>query len=131
MVKKKVVYVCESCGNETPRWMGRCPECGEWDTLKQMRFSGSSTLSGRGENKIERPAGQAINLNKVKTGSLKRQKTGLTGFDRVLGGGFVKGQAVLLAGEPGVGKSTLLLQAAAEVIKNSVVEEALYICGEE
>lgn len=110
-------YICSDCGEGSATWMGKCPSCGQWDTFKEQR-EGKDTSVER-TKKIE-----ITQLKKVKSIDTSRKKTGIFEFDRILGGGFVAGEAVLLTGEPGVGKSTLLLQS----LKNL---KTLYISGEE
>lgn len=131
--KSKNVYVCESCGGEFLTWMGQCPKCGEWNTLTEVaRFDfepkkGSSLKNGgRKGLSLKGIENFATPLSLVKEKSQGRIKSGIEEFDRVLGGGFVEGQVVLLAGEPGVGKSTLVLE-----ICKSLKDPILYVSGEE
>lgn len=118
---KGSMYVCQSCGTASLRWMGRCPSCGEWDSLvEETGGNVSGAPSDPAEVRILSEAG-SLPVERVKTGNKE--------FDRVLGGGLVPGSLVLLGGEPGVGKSTLLLQVSDQVArKNSKV---LYVSGEE
>lgn len=115
---KQAIYICENCGNEFSQWSGRCTVCGEWNTLKEVRFD--LPISAPAINKIE-----ITNISDVKISDKTRTKTGLSEFDRVLGGGIVKGSIILLGGEPGIGKSTLML----EMTKN--IDKILYISAEE
>src|SRR3989344_4281711 len=119
MARSKTIYICQQCSYESPKWMGKCPECGEWnsfvESIPEVRLSSGSKARVK----------QAQVLSKIPAKSTKRVDTKLGELDRVLGGGFAPGQAVLLAGEPGIGKSTLLLQIA------DVVANALYVTGEE
>lgn len=111
-------YICSNCGYGSASWIGRCPDCGQWNTLKEQR-------DGKSDRKKE--STQRINitpLKEIKPLENRRRKTGLFEFDRVLGGGFVTGEVVLLTGEPGIGKSTLLLQSLQSL-------NTLYISGEE
>lgn len=120
MTKTQTIYVCDSCGAESVKWSGKCISCGAWDSLKEMR--GLKLQDRRSSRETD------SNPQKLKNISLKNQdriKTGIFEFDRVLGGGIVPGSLILLAGDPGIGKSTLLLQIA-QSIKNS-----LYVSGEE
>jgi DNA repair protein RadA/Sms len=114
-------YICSNCGEGSATWMGKCPACGEWDTFKEQR-DGSAGNKGAKDEPIKKLA--VTQLKKIKSIDTSRKKTGIFEFDRILGGGFVAGEAVLLTGEPGVGKSTLLLQS----LKNL---KTLYISGEE
>lgn len=130
MSKVKSIYVCQACSAQFSTWSGQCGSCGQWNTLVETldTFSG---LGKKSAGRIQRGT-LAVNasldlLAKVKVSSTQRKKTGLGEFDRVLGGGFVPGQVVLLAGEPGIGKSTLITQ----VCKNLSNSSILYVCGEE
>ena len=115
-------YVCQSCGCESPRWIGKCPNCSEWNTfVEELVQKVSARKSVKGTSIKATP------LNEVDIIEDQRLTTSIDEFDRVLGGGIVLGSVVLLGGDPGVGKSTLMMQLAAE-LKNSVV---LYISGEE
>ncbi|MBI2414246.1 DNA repair protein RadA [candidate division WWE3 bacterium] len=125
-------FVCQSCEYQTPNWLGQCPKCLEWNTLveTEVLISKSSTRGGGsfGSKGFSGSSGKKpILLSDVKATDTKRVSSGSREFDRVLGGGFVPGQVVLLAGDPGVGKSTLLTQVA----KNMPSKRILYICGEE
>ena len=130
MAKKNgsVSYRCSNCGYTQPRWLGRCPECGEWNSLEEIIIDKNNlTPAGRGKEAVEKlkPVGLATVQAQEKT----RLSTGISEFDRVLGGGATKRSAILLGGEPGIGKSTLLLQTAASVAKAGA--GVLYISGEE
>lgn len=130
MVKKKVqtLYRCSSCGYSQPKWLGRCPECGEWNTLEECivdTTKSSSSLPGNAEIKA-RP----MPLASVKAMDNERLRTNISEFDSVLGGGAMLRSAILLGGEPGIGKSTLLLQAATNCAK-TIKGKILYVSGEE
>ena len=126
MAKTKTRFVCQACGGISHRWQGQCADCAEWNTLVEDRpvtaFSQKHDLSGGGR------AFEFVALDKA-TEALVRRPTGLAEFDRALGGGLVPGSAVLMGGDPGIGKSTLLLQAAAEIARAG--GQAIYISGEE
>ncbi len=129
MPKSKSAYVCRECGAETPKWNGKCPSCGAWNTLEeieilpQTRATIAKNRSGVDlTDKIIRLADEDILNDEV------RYKTGISELDRVLGGGLVKGSIVLLGGEPGIGKSTLLLQICQYLGKS---KDILYVSGEE
>lgn len=119
--KSKTVFVCNVCGNIQPKWSGRCPECGAWSSLVEERVEKRSTVPSNAPRRSPQP------LLRQDTVPIERQQTGIAEFDRVLGGGFVPGSVVLLAGEPGIGKSTLLLQ----VICRLSGDRLLYFSGEE
>ena len=124
--KSKTMFVCKECGYENPKWHGKCPSCGEWDSMsEEVRIESSS--SKRAVNTSRIPA-NAQNLHNIKSNNECRYKTGLSEFDRVLGGGIVKGSLVLLSGDPGIGKSTILLQICEQLGQNLQI---LYVSGEE
>ena len=119
-MKEKTLYVCGECGYETPRWMGKCPQCGSWNTLvEQERVLSHGTVSA---------GTKAVPLMNVHAEAQTRISTGIGELDRVLGGGLTKGMVVLLGGDPGIGKSTLLLETADNLAASGPV---LYVSGEE
>lgn len=125
MAKSKTVFVCQNCGAESPKWIGRCPSCKEWNTYHEEIISLAS-----GREVVHFTNGGKKNpvlLDNIEADEKKRQKTGLPELDRILGGGIVSGSLILLGGEPGIGKSTLALQMALASGKTKV----LYISGEE
>lgn len=126
MSKSKRRYVCQACGSVAHRWQGQCPDCGEWNTLAEEApatvFSQKHDLSSGGR------AVEFVPLDAP--GQMpQRQGTGLAELDRALGGGLVPGSAILMGGDPGIGKSTLLLQAAAKIARQG--RQAIYVSGEE
>ena len=124
--KRKTVYCCSECGNETPNWAGRCPACGAWNTLQEVMIeTGSGKKSA---SNARAAAGKAKPLSELDTLEEIRFATGISEFDRVLGGGAVAGSLVLVGGAPGIGKSTLLLQMCASA---GVGRKILYVTGEE
>jgi DNA repair protein RadA/Sms len=123
MAKPKSVYVCSECGATNPKWVGQCPACNAWNSLQESVVSMPSR-TGR----IQAGAAVAQSLEEVAPSALTRLPTGLAELDRVLGSGLVPGSVVLIGGDPGIGKSTLLIQALAEVGKRASV---LYVSGEE
>lgn len=126
MAKPKRRFVCSSCGSVTTRWQGQCVDCGEWNTLSeeapQTVFSAKHDLSSGGRAILFEPLDKADDR-------LVRRSTGIAEFDRALGGGLVPGSAILMGGDPGIGKSTLLLQASARVAQAGGL--VVYISGEE
>ncbi len=121
-MKPTTLFVCQSCGASSPKWLGRCPECGEWNSYVEELRSAAPAAAPPGEPR-------ATPLPNVASRAESRLATGLPGLDRVLGGGLVPGSVVLLGGEPGIGKSTLLLQAARGIAAGS--REVLFAAGEE
>ena len=126
MAKERTIYVCSECGSETPNWAGKCPACGSWNTLKELKIT-----AGRTKNRQVSSSDPEIRPKRIADLSLAEElrfMTGIPELDRVLGGGAVNGSLNLIGGAPGIGKSTLLLQMCGAVASNSVV---LYITGEE
>ncbi len=124
--KQKTVFVCNDCGYESPKWMGQCPGCGSWNTLEEhLSISKKSALS---QNSLSSFICEAKTLSDIKASDEERYITGISEFDRVLGGGVVKGSVVLLSGDPGIGKSTILLQVCKAFADRLNI---LYVSGEE
>ncbi|MDD3711596.1 MAG: DNA repair protein RadA [Patescibacteria group bacterium] len=131
MVEKiKKIYECQNCGAQSPKWSGRCLECGQWGTLKEdIRDNKKIAEKSLLDNIV---LTDIIDLNKVKDSQAIRLESGISEVDRVLGGGLISGSISLLSGEPGIGKSTLLAQLADSLIsKNKELSEVLYVSGEE
>jgi len=128
MAKQKTIYCCSECGNETANWAGRCPSCGAWNTLNELRLSAGSRRKGEPYPMGNRFTGQLKRISQLDTSAEIRFATGISEFDRVLGGGAVAGSLVLVGGAPGIGKSTLLLQMCGQLEKGKTV---LYVTGEE
>ena len=131
MARVRSQYVCTACGYATPRWMGQCPECGAWNTLQEEVVAPTRGVGASGRERARPPSTltvQAQPLAQLSDTAETRLPTGIDEFDRVLGGGVVPGSLILLGGEPGIGKSTLLLQAAQGLTQHGAV---LYLTGEE
>lgn len=128
--KVKTVYICRECGFESAKWNGKCPSCGEWNTFEEQEIVTSSSKSSSVKNAAAgiNLSSQIKDLGSIGTDDEIRYSTGIGELDRVLGGGLVKGSLVLLGGEPGIGKSTLLLQICNFLSKERSI---LYISGEE
>ena len=126
MAKDKTLYTCSECGGTTPKWLGQCPHCQAWNTLSET----AAPNAGSGKNRFEALARSApvTRLADIEAQDVQRTPTGQEELDRVLGGGIVPGGVVLIGGDPGIGKSTLLLQAA-ESLSNRL--KVLYVTGEE
>ena len=124
MAKAKTIYSCTECGGQSPKWQGQCPQCGAWNTLIEALAAGGGT---RFEN-VAGTKSQVTPLAAVEAKENERVPSGMDEFDRVLGGGLVAGGVVLLGGDPGIGKSTLLLQASAAL---GAAHRTLYVTGEE
>ncbi|MEE3332744.1 MAG: DNA repair protein RadA [Ruminococcus sp.] len=125
MAKIKSVYICSECGYESPKWYGKCPSCGEWNTMNEeiKETSKASATVKRRASAYSRP----VLINEISTEEEQRFDTGFSELNRVLGGGIVKGSLVLLGGDPGIGKSTILMQ----ICRNLNNLDILYVSGEE
>ena len=129
MPKPTSVYVCRECGQETPKWNGRCPSCGAWNTLEEVSVQPAARTQSTKKTRGTDLADKIVSLADADCESDEvRYKTGISELDRVLGGGLVKGSIVLLGGEPGIGKSTLLLQICRYLGRD---KDILYVSGEE
>ena len=131
MAKSTSVYACTACGYETPRWIGRCPGCGAWNTLEET-VAVSAVKAGPAPKTAKQRLGtgsDALLLQDIPEDAVSRMSTGISELDRVLGGGIVEGGFMLIGGDPGIGKSTLLLQVCANLCRQG--KRVLYITGEE
>ena len=128
MAKQKTVYVCSQCGYETARWLGKCPDCGSWNTLtEQLAASAAPEIK-----QLKRAPGtgaEPLIIDDIPLDSMLRHSTGIGELDRVLGGGIVEGSLLLVGGDPGIGKSTLLTQVSAHYAQDG--HRVLYVSGEE
>ncbi|MES2500716.1 MAG: DNA repair protein RadA [Pseudomonadota bacterium] len=129
MAKPKTIYTCTECGASESKWQGQCPSCMAWNTLVES-VAETSTSNNRYANKFEGLAAssQLQKLSSIQAADIERTPTGISEFDRVLGGGLVEGCVVLIGGDPGIGKSTLLLQVLCHLGKSA---QAIYVSGEE
>ena len=128
MAKAKTIFTCQSCGGTSLRWQGQCPHCQEWNTLEEtIEQVASKKLVANRFNHLA-AATPVRRLADVQMQTIPRMSTGSDEFDRVLGGGLVPGSVVLIGGDPGIGKSTLLLQVLTSL---STSEDVLYVTGEE
>src|SRR5215469_1566686 len=129
MPKAHTKYTCQQCGYESAKWLGRCPDCGEWNSLVETIVPAARPANGRNGALARVGRAEAVPLPQVRAEGFARISTGSPEMDRVLGGGIVPGSLVLLGGEPGIGKSSLMLQAAANVART--IGPVLYSSGEE
>ena len=126
MARPKIQYQCSNCGHTSAKWLGLCPSCGEWHTF-EVHESKPSAGKKHKVDISEETSSKALRLSEIEVKSDERTSTGLAELDRVLGGGLVRGSLLLLGGDPGIGKSTLMLQSAAKTPEKTI----LYIAGEE
>jgi len=134
MSKTKLEYICRSCGSVSPKWQGQCPDCKEWNSLEEMMASSSPAASKRFSGYAgDKSANQIRSLDEVSTEVKIRTPSGLSELDRVLGGGLVDGSVILIGGDPGIGKSTLLTQTMAYLSERDMPSSihCLYVSGEE
>lgn len=126
MAKKKTAFFCQDCGAQSPKWLGKCPSCGEWNTFVEELLISEDTQAWQSETELTKSKSKPVALSEIKNNGEQRIFTNDKELDRVLGGGLVSGSIVLIGGEPGIGKSTLLLQIA---LQQS--DRVLYVSGEE
>ncbi len=124
--ENQIQYVCTACGHTEPKWAGRCPECGGWNTFAEFRTS--SRPKGKGDNAPPVMDGSVRKLSEISADSAVRASSGMREFDRVLGGGVMRPSSVLVGGEPGIGKSTIMIQMLSALSEQGVT---LYVSGEE
>jgi DNA repair protein RadA/Sms len=127
MKKTETVFVCQKCGHDTAKWLGKCPECGEWNSLVEEKAQPVRKAGARNGFKLREVS--AVPFTEIEPQDDRRVPSGVTEFDRVLGGGIVPGTLVLIGGDPGIGKSTLLLQVADKL--SAAGTRVLYVSGEE
>lgn len=127
MAKVKTQFVCQNCGYGSPRFLGRCPNCGEWNTLVEEKVQSPADRKSRVS--MNGTTVKPTKINEIKMGSTPRVKTNMPELNRVLGGGIVPGSLILIGGDPGIGKSTLLLQVSGQL--NQTGGSVLYVSGEE
>ncbi len=134
MAKNGTIYQCRQCGGQTLRWQGKCPHCGEWNTLDEINSNAPSLRLRQPATRQHQPiasrTGRAVALDGIERQAQQRLCTGIAEWDRVLGGGLVPGAVILLGGDPGIGKSTLLMQSLAALTQQGI-GPTLYVTGEE
>jgi DNA repair protein RadA/Sms len=130
VAKIKSVFTCTSCSYQSPKWLGRCPECNTWNTFEE-----GEVVSKAASKTVVRAGGAVAStpktISKIETKQYARLTTGWTEFDRVMGGGITRGSLTLIGGEPGIGKSTLLMEVCGELLGNKQADRILYVSGEE
>ncbi|MBE9593178.1 MAG: AAA family ATPase, partial [Proteobacteria bacterium] len=125
MSRQKTIFVCQNCGYKAPKWLGRCPDCSVWNSFVEELTEIGPQERGKRQNLADRPQ----RIDTVTLDKEARNKTGLSEFDRTLGGGVVPGSLVLIGGDPGIGKSTLILQVVHKLAQKGL--KTLYISSEE
>src|SRR5579885_1933258 len=125
-MRAKSSFLCQACGHQSPRWLGRCPDCGRWNSIKEERVPASGPSR---QNRLGTAAPRPTPIEAIEVVGEHRRMTGIGEFDRVLGGGLVPGSVILIGGDPGIGKTTLLLQALARLATDGT--PVLYVSGEE
>jgi DNA repair protein RadA/Sms len=129
MAKISISYVCQSCGYKAPKWLGKCPECNQWNSFLEEETIKSKSSSGT-HSKLD-PSSRPKLIKEIEVEQFKRIETKIQEFDRVMGGGLVKGSLTLIGGEPGIGKSTLLMEISGKISQLHPGEKVLYVSGEE
>jgi len=129
MAKKKILFECQACGFQTPRWLGKCTGCNQWDTLVELTTEQIKFVEETKKSSSSPSTQQAISITQVEQENIQRFSSGSKELDLVLGGGIVPGSLTLIGGSPGIGKSTLLLKIAGNLAKKSL--SVLYVSGEE
>lgn len=124
----KIIFVCRECGNTSPKWLGKCPECASWNSFDEEQVIENPKTNSLNRGRTVNPNNRAEKISELKMPTYMRTRTGMSELDRVLGGGLVDSSVVLLSGEPGIGKSTLLLQICSEL---ATTRKVLYVSGEE
>lgn len=128
MAKAKSVFTCQDCGYQTAKWMGKCPECGQWNSFSEESLIKESKAQAKSiTGRVSKPK----TINEIEEETFERYQTGISEFDRVMGGGVTKGSLTLIGGEPGIGKSTLLMEVCGKLVNNNPGEKILYVSGEE
>src|SRR6185369_7619966 len=123
------IFVCQNCGNQSRKWLGQCPDCGEWNTLVEERFRVTAQSGGTVESLARLRETSPVSYQAIESQDESRVSSGIEEFDRVLGGGIVGGSLVLIGGAPGIGKSTIVIQMADKLCRNGT--KVLYVSGEE
>ena len=126
MAKVKSIYICQECGYESAKWLGKCPSCNSWNTFNEEVRDNKVQVKNDIVKKLK-PENMPKSIQDIKSGEKERYDTGINELNRVLGGGLVKGSLTLISGDPGIGKSTLLLETANNIAKK--YGKVLYVSG--
>ena len=122
MARIKTVFTCQECGHQTPKWLGKCPDCNQWNSFSEEEFvKTSKSFQNSMIGKDSRPK----TINEIEHQSINRYKTKISEFDRVMGGGITLGSLTLIGGEPGIGKSTLLMEVCGKLLNESSGEQKI------
>ncbi|HLT22219.1 MAG TPA: ATPase domain-containing protein, partial [Bacteriovoracaceae bacterium] len=128
MAKVKTVYTCQGCGYQTAKWLGKCPDCGEWNSFTEADVVKASKAQPKS---IGTRTSKPKTISEIEEESFERYQTGISEFDRVMGGGVTLGSLTLIGGEPGIGKSTLLMEVCGKLVDRYQADKILYVSGEE
>lgn len=131
MARKDTIYGCQECGYQSPKWIGRCPDCQKWNTFEEEDKIVIKAISSRNQVTSDLIQASPRILTDISSEEFDRTVTGISEFDRVVGGGLVRGSLILIGGEPGIGKSTLLMDVCGKIANIDVSENILYVSGEE
>ncbi len=131
MAKKKSLYICQNCSYSTPKWMGRCPECSEWNSFEEESVQSTNASYVNRKAYSTQLENEPKTLFQIRAIKKERVLTGINEFDRVMGGGLVSGSLCLIGGQPGIGKSTLLIEVMGKLARLYSDEKVLYVSGEE
>uniref|UniRef100_UPI0035A1CD2D AAA family ATPase n=1 Tax=Jeotgalibaca porci TaxID=1868793 RepID=UPI0035A1CD2D len=127
--KRSIKYVCQACGYESPKWLGRCPNCGGWNQMEEEKEALVASANHQPRVNFTGQTAEAVAIQDIKVEDIPRIPTDMEEVNHVLGGGIVPGSLILIGGDPGIGKSTLLLQVSAQINNKNI--PVLYVSGEE
>lgn len=127
--KRSIKYVCQACGYESPKWLGRCPNCGGWNQMEEEKEALVASANHQPRVNFTGQTAEAVAIQDIKVEEIPRIPTDMEEVNHVLGGGIVPGSLILIGGDPGIGKSTLLLQVSAQINNKNI--PVLYVSGEE
>ncbi len=131
MAKVKSVFTCQECGYQTAKWLGKCPDCNQWNSFSEEEVTKASKLAQKVSTVLGGKVSKPKNISEIENDKVQRYTTGIKEFDRVMGGGVTYGSLTLIGGEPGIGKSTILMEVCGKLLTNYSNEKILYVSGEE